>query len=65
MYELFEFFYIIFNISEYKPYKSVKFDTIIKVYLIPSRKDYTEQLLKDKIWYSDEDYKLFIDDNID
>ena len=48
---------------EYKVTKSVKFNNIIKVYLIPSIKDYIKNHLKDKIWYSNDDYKLFVKEN--
>ena len=52
------------SIIQCKSNKSVKFNDIIKIYLVPSREDYIKYDLKDKIWYSENDYKLFIKENI-
>jgi hypothetical protein len=50
-------------IIEYKKIKSVKFNNIVTIYLIPSIKDYIELGIINKIWYSEDDYKLFIKEN--
>jgi len=60
MFDFCNFNYII----EYKSPKYVKFNNIVQVYLIPSIKDYTKNNLKDKIWYSDDDYKFFKNNNL-
>jgi hypothetical protein len=39
--------------------KKVKFDTIIKIILIPNRKEYFNSSLNDLLWWNEEDYYNF------
>ena len=59
---MFDFCNLNYIIKSKSP-KSVKFNSIVKVYLIPSIGDYIDLDLKNKIWYSDDDYKLFAKEN--
>ena len=43
-------------------YKSVKFDETIRIILIPSIYDDILKNLKKNLWYSEDDYKFFIDE---
>jgi hypothetical protein len=48
----------------YKHNKSVRFNNIIYVILIPSIYDHILYSIKTKLWYNEDDYKNFLFDKI-
>ena len=51
-------FYSFLHTFSYRKNKSVTFSKICRVVLIPNRSEYIT--IKEKIWYSQEDYDTFI-----
>lgn len=48
--------------NNYKSIKTVKFNEIVRIILIPSIYDDIIKKIKTNLWYCEDDYKIFIDE---